>query len=92
MLLIFGIRTLTDLVATPSYSCERCGRYARHQVLCERRRLSLFFIPVLTLGRPRYLDECTACGRVRYVSREQAHPAPAAAGPQDSLTWTPQDR
>jgi uncharacterized Zn finger protein len=92
MLLIFGIRAVTDLFATPSYACERCGRYARHEVLRERRRLSLFFIPVLTLGRARYVDECTACGRLRDVSSEQAHATPAAVGPQDSLTWTPQDR
>jgi hypothetical protein len=95
MLLILGIRAVTDLFATPSYACERCGRVARHTVVRERRRLSLFFIPVLTLGRPRYIDECTSCGRVRYVSSEQAHTAPSvpyASGPQDSLAWTPQDR
>jgi hypothetical protein len=95
MLLILGIRAVTDLFATPTYSCERCGRLARHTVLRERRRLSLFFIPVLTLGRARYIDECTSCGRLRYVSSEQAHSAPdvpSASGPQDSLLWTPQDR
>ncbi len=104
MLLIFGIRAVTDLFSTLSYACERCGTYARHQVMRERRRLSLFFVPVLTLGRARYIDECTACGRLRYVSQQQAESAPATAstsvipagpadpGPQDAPNWTPLDR
>lgn len=94
MLLIFGIRAVLDVMGASTYACERCGNQARHDVLRERKKLSLFFIPVLTLGRARYLDECSACGRVLSISEADARSVARgmSAGPQDSTTWTPQDR
>ncbi len=94
MLIIFGIRAALQLLATTTYTCERCGNHAPHEVLKERRRLSVFFIPVLTLGRARYTDQCTACGRMLSISEADADAAArrATSGPQDSPTWTPQDR
>ncbi len=94
MLLIFGIRAVLDVMGASTYTCERCGQHAQHDVLRQRKKLSLFFIPVLTLGRARFLDECTACGRVLSISEADAEAAARgmAPGPQDSTTWTPQDR
>ena len=94
MLLIFGIRTVLDVLGATTYTCERCGQHARHDLLRQRRKLSLFFIPVLTLGRARYLDECTVCGRAMSVSEAEARAAARGVTPgaQDSTTWTPQDR
>lgn len=93
MLIVFGIRSIVDLMTSLSYVCERCGNYGRHDVLRERRRLSLFFVPVLPFGRPRHLDECTVCGRVLSISEADAENAlRTAKGPQDSPTWSPQDR
>ena len=93
MLIVFGIRSIVDLMTRLSYVCERCGSYGQHDVLRERRRLSLFFVPVLPLGRARYLDECTVCGRVLSISEADAENAVRTAkGPQDSPTWSPQDR
>ena len=92
MLIVFGIGSRVDLVSALSYVCEHCGTYARHEFLRERRRLSLFFIPVLPLGRARYLDECTVCGRVLSISPADAENAVRTAkGPQDSPQGSPQD-
>jgi uncharacterized Zn finger protein len=93
MLIVFGIGSIVDLMTSLSYGCERCGNYGRHDVLRERRRLSLFFVPVLPFGRARYMDECTVCGRVLSISEADAENAVRTArGPQDSPTWSPQDR
>jgi hypothetical protein len=55
--------------------------------------LSLFFVPVLPLGGARYLDECTVCGRLLSISESDAENAVrSTSGPQDSPTWSPQDR
>jgi hypothetical protein len=93
VLIVFGIGSTVDLMTSLSYVCERCRNHGRHDVLRERRRLSLFFVPVLPVGRARYLDECTVCGRVLSISEADAHNAVRTArGPQDSPTWSPQDR
>ena len=94
MLLIFGIRAVLDVMGTSTYTCERCGQHARHDVLRQRKKLSLFFIPIMTVGRTRYLDECTSCGRALSISEADARAAARGVtpGPQDSPTWTPQDR
>ena len=93
MLIVFGIWSIVDMMTSLSYVCERCGNYGRHDVLRERRRLSLFFVPVLPFGRARHLDECTVCGRVLSISEADAENAVRTAkGPQDSPTWSPQDR
>jgi uncharacterized Zn finger protein len=93
MLIVFGIGSSVDLVTAVTYVCEHCGNHARHDILRERRRLSLFFIPVLPVGGARYLDECTVCGRVLSISESDAENAVRTAkGPQDSPTWSPQDR
>lgn len=94
MLIVFGIGATLQLLASSIHTCERCGNQATHNVLKERRRLSIFFIPVLTVGKARYLDECTACGRVLDISEADAEAAAlrVTSGPQDSPTWSPQDR
>ena len=95
MLILFGLRTALVSLAAPVYTCERCGNHAQHDVAKRIRKLTLFFIPVCPVGAARYFDTCTACGRVIELSRTQAEAAatqPIAPGPQDSPTWTPQDR
>ena len=68
MLIVFGIGSSVQLMTALSYACERCGNYGQHNVLRERRRLSLFFVPVLPLGTSIFL------GRL-------AGPAPGPADP-----------
>ena len=95
MLILFGLRAAVVRLAAPVYTCEQCGNHAPHDVTRRSRKLTLFFIPVCPVGAARYFDTCTACGRVIELSRTQAEAAatqPIAPGPQDSPTWTPQDR
>lgn len=94
MLIVFGIGATLQLLASSIYTCERCGNHSTHNVLKQRRKLSIFFIPVLTVGKASFLDECTACGRVLEISEADAEVAAVrvTSGPQDSPTWSPQDR
>jgi DNA-directed RNA polymerase subunit RPC12/RpoP len=72
MLLIFGVRAALVLLSTPVYTCERCGRHGQHRVAKRVRRLTLFFIPVLPVGRARYVDTCSQCGREIELSKVEA--------------------
>lgn len=74
MLLIFGIRESEDLLGTLNYVCDVCGHQAAHQVIRRRRRFSLFFIPLFSVGT-RYVDVCIWCARTREISRQQAESA-----------------
>ena len=79
MLIIgFGVREV--LLSTLVFVCETCGNQAAHQLTKRTRRFSLFFIPLFSVGT-KYLDSCTACGRVIEVSREQAETAAGQTGP-----------
>ena len=80
MFLIFGIGVSETLLATLVVRCETCGNQAAHQLTKQSRRFSLFFIPLFSVGS-KYLDTCTACGRVLEVSREQAEMAARQVGP-----------
>jgi len=72
--LIFGLTAREYVLATLVFVCEVCGNNAPHQLVKRVRKFSLFFIPLLSVGT-RYLDSCTACGRVIEVPRAQAEQA-----------------
>ncbi len=92
---VFGVRVVDQLLAVRVGTCTRCGRHAPHQISESARKLSVFFIPVCKVGAAKYRSTCTACDWVTNLSRAEAL-SPAAPGsasdPQDSPTWTPQDR
>ncbi len=71
MLVIFGFRVYEDVLGVIRYVCETCGHEAAHQVLRRRRRFTLFFIPLFSVGT-RYADTCTWCARTRELSQQQA--------------------
>ena len=79
-MLIFGFGVTETLLSTLVYACETCGNHAAHQLSKRTRKFSLFFIPLFPVGT-RYLDSCTACGRVIEVSRDQAENAARQVGP-----------
>lgn len=78
-MLIFGIGVREFLLTTLVFVCERCGNNAPHQLIKRVRKLSLFFIPLLPIGT-KYLDSCTACGRV--IDVPQAEAAARQTGPE----------
>jgi predicted RNA-binding Zn-ribbon protein involved in translation (DUF1610 family) len=79
-MLIIGFGETETLLSTLVFSCETCGNHAAHQLIMRRRKFSLFFIPLLSVGT-KYLDSCTACGRIIEVSKEQAERAAPQVGP-----------
>ena len=79
-MLIFGLGVTEKLLATLVFVCETCGNNAAHHLIRRVRKFSLFFIPLLPVGT-RYIDSCTACGRVIDVPRDQAESAAQQYGP-----------
>ncbi len=82
-MLIFGLSVKEALVGTLFFVCEVCGNQAAHQLVRRVRRFTLFFVPLFPVST-RYVDSCSACGRVIDVPRAQAE---AAAGSQPTPRW-----
>lgn len=79
-MLIFGFSVTEALLSTLVFVCETCGTHAAHQLTKQSRKFSLFFIPLFSVGS-KYIDTCTACGRVVEVSKDQAEAAARQVGP-----------
>jgi hypothetical protein len=79
-MLIIGFGVTEVLLPTLVFTCETCGNHAPHQLTKQNRKFSLFFIPLFSVGT-KYLDSCTACGRIIEVSKEQAEAAARQVGP-----------
>ena len=78
-MLIIGFSVRELLLSTLVFVCETCGNHAAHRLTRRTRRFSLFFIPLFSVGA-KYLDDCTACGRVLEISRQQAESAAGQVG------------
>ena len=79
-MLIIGFGVTEVLLSTLVFTCETCGNHAAHQLTKQTRKFSLFFIPLFSVGT-KYLDSCTACGRIIEVSKEQAEGSGPAGRP-----------
>jgi hypothetical protein len=77
--LIFGLGVTETLLATLVFVCETCGNHAAHHLVKRVRKFSLFFIPLFPVST-KYVDTCTACGRMIDVDAEQAEAAARQAG------------
>jgi len=78
-MLIIGFGVTEVLLSTLVFTCETCGNHAAHQLTKQNRKFSLFFIPLFSVGT-KYLESCTACGRIIEVSKEQAEAAARQVG------------
>lgn len=67
MFFLFGLTTREHLQFTRAASCRYCGRHALQQVFQRRTKLSVFFIPLITLKKTR-LQVCTNCGGTSRIS------------------------
>ena len=74
MLLIFGVRVYSDLLATVAYVCGNCGQHAAHHLTRRTRKVTLFFLPLFPVST-KYFDTCSYCGRVLQVPRSQVDAA-----------------
>ena len=88
-MLIIGFGVTEVLLSTLVFTCETCGNHAAHQLTKPTRKFSLFFIPLFSVGT-KYLDSCTACGRIIEVSKEQAEAAARQAmeSPRRESGWS----
>ena len=83
MILLFGVRATAAVTATVWFVCHFCGFSAPQRVIEERRRLTLFWIPLLTVSLT-WVNECSSCGRRVPLTREQAERAGAWEAWQES--------
>lgn len=60
-LIIFGRRSTTKTVQSGSFTCPRCGPGSTYQHKEVKRWFTLYFIPVLPLGKIGEYVECGAC-------------------------------
>jgi predicted RNA-binding Zn-ribbon protein involved in translation (DUF1610 family) len=74
VILLFGVRTTAAVRATVVFVCHFCGFAAPQRVVERRNRLTLFWIPLLTVSRS-IVNVCDACGREVPLSAEQAERA-----------------
>jgi uncharacterized Zn finger protein len=79
VLFIFGLTGSDRVVATQVFPCDYCGNNAAHRLVRRTRKITVFFIPLIPVGT-KYLDSCTACGRLRDVPKEQAEAAVLQSG------------
>jgi ribosomal protein L32 len=61
MFFLFGFSTRENLRFTRSAVCRYCGMHAPQQVIERKTKLSVFFVPLLTVSKKR-LQVCTNCG------------------------------
>ncbi|WP_166404702.1 zinc-ribbon domain-containing protein [Labedella endophytica] len=78
MILLFGTRLHTVLVAVVSFVCPFCSKDVPQRVLKLVNRFTLFFVPLFPVST-RFVNECTNCGGITDVSRDQADNAVAWA-------------
>ncbi len=72
MLLLFGTRAKTVVVALVTLVCGRHGGPAAHELAKRQTRFTLFFVPLFPVGRARWSTQCTQCGWTTGVSGDEA--------------------
>jgi uncharacterized Zn finger protein len=77
VLLLIGMRPVAALAFMVTFVCGHCGTRATQRVIKEQQKLTLFFIPLLSLGTSWFV-ECDHCGIATGLSRQQA---------EHSLDW-----
>jgi hypothetical protein len=71
MLLIFGTTLRNKVLVVVNFICQFCGTQANQDVIESATKVSVFFIPLFTIGR-RYFVTCTNCGGTTPLTKQQA--------------------
>jgi tetratricopeptide (TPR) repeat protein len=69
--IIFGSRNKNNVMGQTQFVCPQCKRQAFHTVVRSSRWFTLYFIPVIPLGKST-TARCNLCGFRGQVSNEQA--------------------
>jgi hypothetical protein len=82
MFLIFGLSTKAELLGLVSFVCQVCGNAGPHQLVREKTRFSLFFVPLIPI-RTRNVAHCRVCGaRTRVPTAEMPRVLATGAVPR----------
>lgn len=81
-MLIFGASTKTHQLAMLNLLCSFCGNPAAHALRKRVTKFSLFFIPLFPIAPPKHQLQCTFCGAVSDVTKENAEQLLAQGGAQ----------
>ncbi|MEE4546861.1 zinc-ribbon domain-containing protein [Streptomyces sp. V4-01] len=90
-MIIWGTRSYIQQLAMLMLLCGRCGNPAAHALRKRVTKFTLFFIPLFPISS-KYTSQCTFCGTLTPVPKEQAdqlltqvtaqaQPQPAAGQP-----------
>ena len=77
MFLLFGMRPVAAVMTVVTFVCGVCGTAAQQRVVRQQQKVTLFFIPLFSLGTSWFV-ECGHCGTATPLTREQA---------ANSLAW-----
>jgi hypothetical protein len=91
MLIIFGIHSFAKTLAMRTLVCGRCHNPAAHRLVQRSGWFTLFFIPLVPLGRTRY-TVCAYCGVARTVSKSDAQQILRTAARNDGSAVLVQSR
>ena len=70
MFFLFGLTSRERMLFARNATCHFCGQYVAQRVLQRRTKLTVFFIPLLTVNRKR-LMVCSNCGGSSKLSAGQ---------------------
>jgi hypothetical protein len=82
MPIIWGLRVVYHTIATGVFFCRKCGGDRGYRRRAGRRFVTLFFLPLIPLGRTGEHVQCTTC-KTRYVT--EALRLPTVAQMQEAL-------
>ncbi len=71
MLLIFGTTLRDRVLEIVRFVCTFCGVDAAQEIVERATKVSVFFVPLLTLAR-RHEVVCTRCGGATPLTKDQA--------------------
>ena len=79
MFLLLGTSVRRALLVTVVFICGYCDKNVPQRVEKLATKFTLFFVPLFTVSS-RYTNQCTNCGGVTDLTREQADRAVARQG------------
>ena len=60
-MIIWGIRWFATTLGQLLYSCSNCGKKTAHTAVVQKGWFTLFFIPLIPIGK-KYVIVCNLCG------------------------------
>jgi hypothetical protein len=74
MFILVGTRTTPQIMGQLAYPCARCGQHAWHQFVRTSQWFTIFFIPIIPMGKNTYAT-CGMCRFRQNVNTQQADQA-----------------